>query len=252
MYTFVFEDSPDSPSSKLLMSCYNGKSIHFTNGNLLARAKINDLLNKGHTNIVLFLDVNPNNKSTVTLYNSLRISRELEERWRNVIIVPIICIEYYIALMCKFYNYFDEMQLQRPTIQHLVGCFEWNRMPNFVKGKSLEKIYKRLFEANDKCQACLINHSNSGLFYLEDCKCNDCTSNGTSLLKKAEQLYTCLPAFEVIDGRHKALLQKFGISSKTIQLSEIQIKQQKFYDNICAQMNTCRFTIDTITAIKKN
>ena len=67
-----------------------------------------------------------------------------------------------------------------------------------------------------------------------------------------DEVYTCLPAFEVIDEGHKALLQKFGISSKTIQLSEIQIKQQKFYDNICAQMNTCRFTIDTITAIKKN
>lgn len=251
MYVFLFEDSPRTPSSKLLVNSYNGKSIYFSDGNLLVRSKVEELLNEGCTKIILFLDVNPNNSNTISLLSHLSTIKYIDERWKDVVIVPIICIEFFIASICKKFGYFNEEQLQRSIVKYLVNTFDWNKMPNMVKSKSLEKIYKRLFEASGKCQFCLENRDGSGKFYLQDCNCEDCDLSKANLLLKAEQLYMSLPMFEVIDKEHEKVLHEFGIDFNAISLEELHNKQQEFYNDICLKMGKNRILINSIRKLEE-
>lgn len=246
MYVLLFEDNPNTPSSKLLKNSYNGKAIHFSDGNLLIRNEIQKLLEQGNENIIVYLDVNPNNESTVGLLNTLGVIKLTNKRWKNVIIVPIVCIEFYIAKICKQCNYFDKEQLRRPIVRYLVDDFNWDAMPETVKTKSLEKIYKRLFETNGKCQPCLNNRQGSGKFFLQDCNCTECSLSNASMSLKAEQLYTSLPVFEVAGITHEEFLRECNISHNTLSLKKLLDKQQTFYDDICVKMGKERFLINTI------
>lgn len=246
MYVFVFEDNPNTPSSKLLKSSYNGSSIYFSDGNSLIRSTIEDLLAKGFNQIIVFLDVNPNNRNTVDLYDSLSKVKSTKESWKNVIIVPIICIEYFIAEICKTFGYFDEKQLERPVVKYLVCNFDWDRMPEMVKGKSLEKIYKRLFDTKGNCQKCLDNRAGYGTFFTQACTCEGCSLSNASLSKKAEQLYTSLPVFDVIDSAHESLLRSHNIQCRAISLDILHTKQQSFYNDICLKMGKNRILINTL------
>jgi hypothetical protein len=247
MCCFLFEDNENTPSSKLLKKSYNGKNIFFSAGCANLRKSIDDLINKGYHKIVAFVDVSPNNKNTIELYNFLSKVKSTTSSWKNVIIVPIICIEFYIAELCKCYGYFEPEQLQRNTIKNLVCDFNWDAMPTSDKKYSLEKIYKWLFEDKVENQECLKNKNGKGIFYLQDCNCDNCTLSKSTLSEKAEQLYCKLPIFDVLeDTEHENKLKRLGINYNNISLDELHKKQQDFYDNICNKLNENKFLICTI------
>jgi len=252
MYSLIFEDYLSTPSSRLLLRCYNKDNIYFSDGKSSLRYKVRDLINAGKLDIVVFLDVNPLNLDTIEQYNSLRDMKEFNDNWKNVIIVPIICIEYHIADVCKKNNYFNSKVMRRPAVEYLVGKFEYDKITNPIAlNSSLEQIYKRIFETYEPIlQKCIVNANTSksgiGIFYLGDCKCKDCSSCGISLSLKAEQLYTNLPVFDIIDDKHVEFLNSLGIFVNEISLEDLQNERQEFYDMICSKVERDYIVIDTI------
>lgn len=246
MRIFVFEDSIKTPSSKLLRSSYNGNNIHFSENNASIKKFVNDLIinsKDNNDNIVIFLDVNPNNTNTLDLLDKLVGYKNKNTKWKDVTIIPIICIEFYIARVCKKYGYFNDEQLQKATVKYLVGKFEWDKMPDFVKEYSLEKIYKRLFSKSGKCQDCLDNRDGSGKFFLQNCNCEDCSLSNSSLQKKAEQLYASLPLFSIISEEHKQRLDEYNIEYNEINLDKVYDKQQNLYNDICDKLGKNRILL---------
>lgn len=85
----IFEDSEYSPISVLLKNSINGSDIFFSGSDLkllgLALEKM-----EIYDNVIVFIDVVPDNDTLVTLYSSLVSAL----RETNCIVVPLFCIEY--------------------------------------------------------------------------------------------------------------------------------------------------------------
>lgn len=96
---FIFEDSPGSWTSRYFRKCYpqdslDGK-IFYTCGNRYIPTKLDEMLAKGRIDeeVVIFLDVVPDNKKTADMYNL--ISKTYKSKFKRLIIMPIPCIEFY-------------------------------------------------------------------------------------------------------------------------------------------------------------
>lgn len=81
------------------MDCYEegqttGK-VFYTSGNRYILTKLDELLAANHTDeeVVIFLDVVPDNKNTVMLYN--QINKTYKQKFSKLIVLPIPCIEFY-------------------------------------------------------------------------------------------------------------------------------------------------------------
>ena len=234
MYQFIFEDNGNTPSSKLLKESYNGDNIHFSFSNRYLVNKVDELISKGFKDIIVFVDVVPNNDNTISLYKSLSDEKYGNEEWGNVIIVPIICIEYFLAKLCLDNGYFGDGYKDRLAVKYLVNDFCWDKIPEKYKSISLEKLYKRLFIDNKVNKECLINISSYGRFYKDDCNC--CELSTDTLSKKAELLYTSLPIFDVIDSMHENIIKKLSISTEEADIAKFSEIHNKFYNYICKTM----------------
>lgn len=91
----LFEDNENTPSSQLLKSCLYGKNIYFSNGNHNLATVATELVNKGNS-VIIFVDVLVNSIETKQIYNA--ISKKFKNN-EHVLVLPIICIEYYILKM---------------------------------------------------------------------------------------------------------------------------------------------------------
>jgi len=218
MYAFVFEDNIDTPSSRLLKESYNSKNIYFSGSNSKLISKTNSVLKQGYDGVILFVDVSPNNGSTIGVYNSLVAHKKKISRWSSVVIVPIICIEFYIAKMCVKYNYFGSEYIDNDIIRYMVNDFDWDNCP--YKNKSLEKVYKIPFSRSNYNKECLINSNSFGRFYTQDCNCCDISKD--SLSKKANLFYSTLPVYDVVDEHHDDMLNSFNVDRGEVDLLEFK------------------------------
>lgn len=260
----VFEDGEDTPSSILLKQSCHGENINFSNGvsQLLEKA----VSIKDSDDIVyMFYDVSPNNERTVKGYEMLVDTlKQNKELYKNMYVVPIICMEYCICKTLERYGWFwTNSAKESEMIEKLIIAFDWNGVSDEIKsdvyvGVSLEHAYKSIV-ANLRLR-CLHNsfeytgaskvrkaQSLSGMFYEKDCKCErkycpiDCRDK---LEVKAEKLYCSLPVFPVETDEHKKILSKLGINTKKMSKEDIKMERRLFYKKICDNMHLPLFSIE--------
>ena len=170
-WAIVFEDNEQSPVSKLLESCRYGDRLYFSEGNDLLSLKVEELIEEGYDEFIVFIDLVPDNKSTKNLY--LTISSDLDElaMFNNVKIslIPIFCIEYVVLSYIKENNFgtYKDRKILDVYLQDI------KKLYSDISGASLEKKYKSLL--NGRLSNCLHNikgqRSVIGMFYNCDCEC---------------------------------------------------------------------------------
>jgi hypothetical protein len=260
MIKFIFEDSDNTPSSKLLKSCYNGDNISFSNGG--KASKIFRLIKRykeldASCTIIVYFDLPPNNKFVYTNYELL-IDFIDDENFDKVYVVPIICIEYYIIKFLVINNYVKLKETDIGLINNLINNFDYSDVivKDFIESssynsKSLEHVYKSLLSRLASRQRCLRNSFNYlesgiiddssllGKFYIMDCCCERkyCKPNCTGYLSdKAERLYIELPIFDVIDNNHAVILHNLGIVFKSKDLESLFNDVILFFNSISESM----------------
>ena len=253
MKKILFEDASNTPSSVLLNSSVYGENIYFSEGCSKILDKCISIMNPDDTIYILY-DVSPNNTNTRTGYNKLKEAIR-ENGLKNVYVIPIICIEYYICQMFYKFHYFNYSKNLSDLIDNLVKTFNYNEVLDRISkdknlSESLEHIYKHIIEnqgmicihnkfrydSNGKTR---IKNDPRGIFYVKDCNCDRryCKINSTDSLElKANRLYTELPIYIVDSNDKQTILKEMQIEIYPTTIDEVLQKQQDFYDNICEEM----------------
>lgn len=259
----VFEDNEKTPSSVLLKSSCYGQHIHFSGGvnNLLNRA----LELKGTDNIVyVFYDLAPNNSKTVNRYNrwveDILINKVL---YRNIYLIPIICIEFYI---CKFLLQNNLTMLPKDetlALKAMLPNFNYSSVPLKFKtweytANSIEHLFKHLikqhrlpcmhnkFEYEDENSKIRKRSSLSGIFYERDCTCDlqyCCFKNRMTIHYKSENLYFLLPVFFTEDTKHTPLSKNKELPYRRITVAELKEERQCFYNELCEGLGVAKLSI---------
>lgn len=278
---YIFEDNgpengivqkeiPITPSSELLLSSCNGCNMRFLNGSTRTLDKLKRIMQRdgADTCYIVFYDVSPNNINTVNGYRDLMIRCK---SFKNVYILPIICIEYFLVHMLREMKVLQCGAKLEPFIQYLVDDFDWDKFLSEYRGgeflftykenlkdgrlpgaiKSLEKSYKYILEKQP--YECLNNRNSEssdskGRFYKNDCDCEDCLfyQNYTKAYK-AERLVSSLPVFTVISSEHRNRLKCYDITMEPVSLDKALHRQADFYYRLSKNMGfTNIFNADVV------
>ena len=257
---FVFEDGDDTPSSIMLKNSFNKNNIFFSNGCSKVLKKACAVQNPGDT-VYIFYDVSPNYKKTVNGYDTL-IQTIKQNKLKDIYVVPIICIEYYICKM--FYQYGClclTHKYKQVLIDNLIAKFDWQNVVNqaqltHYELESLEHMYKNIISSSKmRCQRNEFKYDDKGvretnnlrgIFYEKDCNCDlkfcaiKCRDD---ILLKAERLYGMLPVFTIVSREHEEYLRKIGYNPVLLDNNDIKKSCQDFYNAICASMNANRICV---------
>jgi hypothetical protein len=248
---FIFEDNGNSPISKLLCRCAN-KNMHFSNGNSYLYDTIECIHEKYPNDIIkVYIDVSPNRRPLVALYDSLC---RMYNKSENIYIIPYICIEYVVLKMLYEYGYLVSNGDLGNLVENTVTKFNWNNVPDKYKENdyimaSLEHTYK--FILGNISLKCMWNDTKNyvhGLFYLQDCNCDrkycktlDCRD---SLRLKSERLYTSLPTYDAFDDEQIKYWNEHHIKYKLSGMREVYDKLQNIYDEVCESMKVPRVYVN--------
>lgn len=108
---YIFEDHPDADISKLFKSAYNNNNINnfiYAKGNGNLVDKINYYISKTTDKIIVFMDTIPGNKDCYSIYREIRLI-SIKHNCR-VIVLPIICSEYYMIKSIKNKDIFKDRE----------------------------------------------------------------------------------------------------------------------------------------------
>ena len=184
---FVFEDNGNSVFSKLFRSCYKiefSSDFIYSESICKAHVLVTNLLEHTSDNILLFMDLVPDNIELRRLYLKLRIL-SIKNNYR-LIIIPIPCVEYefiksvsdlvdneYVSTCVNYEPYF-----------HLINKF---KEPSRIK--SFEKFCKNVVkEKLLKCMSTNTDVNPKYTYYSEDCKV-------LTLLEKSNEFVKQFPLF---------------------------------------------------------
>lgn len=250
---FVFEDNETVPISMLLKKSYNGDNIFFSSGcaNILSKAieiqTENDF-------IIMYYDVAPNNVKTVKGYENLRMTIKANNI-KNMIVVPIICIEYIALRMLDKYDQLLISSKYKDAYNYLVKDLDWGTYvntcnPNSYILESIEHFYKSVL-TQMQTQICKHNSHNyigntgqidwdsgSGKYFYLDCPCErfcklECKDK---VALKAERLYFELPLSIIVNKMHRKYIESLGIGFSDTKLIDVENERKLFYDKLCANM----------------
>lgn len=225
---FVFEDNETVPISMLLKKSYNGDNIFFSSGcaNILSKAieiqTENDF-------IIMYYDVAPNNVKTVKGYENLRMTIKANNI-KNMIVVPIICIEYITLRMLDKYNQLLISSKYKDAYNYLVKDLDWGTYvntcnPNSYILESIEHFYKSVL-TQMQTQICKHNSHN----YIGN------TGHKDKVALKAERLYFELPLSIIVNKMHRKYIESLGIGFSDTKLIDVENERKLFYDKLCANM----------------
>ena len=259
---FLFEDNPNSPSSVLLKNCIKGRDIYFSKGNVFLLNWIEYLCKDNDCFLYVFMDVPPNREDLISYYHYVRQTINRSKHKSNVMLIPIVCIEYYLSKYLYKYGYLDKLKgpLASDMLNYLVKDFDYSKI-DFSKVKSdntrnsitesLEKLYK--YVMNSHVKRCLVNSfkykgSNTvnrdmncldGIFYDRDCACDEryckiCCRD--SLAKKAELFYCSLPVFIISDNEHRNTIDNYNVEYTEISNNDLYKRVKDLYNKLCDSM----------------
>lgn len=248
----IFEDSNNAPSSVLLRNCFLGDSIIFSEGCHNIPEYIERYIESD--DIVTFVDLVPDNMSTINFYNDLVSEyRDFIERNR-LMICPILCIEYIILKMLLTYGYLTDTIV----VDAVALDFRSNSIKDLLArdknaSKTMEKLMKSILvdissKSGKRCLRNSFKYSNIdgvmtrkmdsrfGIFYENDCLCNiyRCSLGIRNTLKvKAEELYVSLPVFVTGGYEHENFIKSIGVNFEDNSFGAVSNIFKDFYDLLC-------------------
>lgn len=235
-HIFIFEDSPYSPGSMLLSENIEGIRFIFSGGadNMLddivriCNSDINDI-------VYAFADTVPDNRITMDKYSIMVQTVTLYEK-RNVFVIPILCMEYFIIKMLSlYYDFKVSKDKESMYLSYIINEDFKYPVPG---GKTLEKCYKDILNSN--IRNCMINNvsGGNGKFYRINCKdCNrvNCrlkVSENESLISKALCLYTRFPIFEITSKEQEIMIRHICSDLKETGIKDTLLEIRKYYSSI--------------------
>lgn len=187
---FIFEDKEDDLLSKLFQEAYDSHNFIYAKGNGNLERIVRDCLVSSEEGIIVYLDTIPDNKDSINIYKSLR-RLSLQNDFR-VIIMPIVCAEYYFIMSLVLTDY-----VNYTGVDTCIRKDFWRNSSLVEEGdkvfvKNFEKFCKLILL---KCvKDCIKNSIGAdgentlyGYFYTKDCKCehSDKSCRTISLKDKA-------------------------------------------------------------------
>lgn len=181
MIRFISEDSSKSILVRFYNSAYNEVALIGAESNtrLAARARREA---KAGAQVVVFLDLVPDNKLLVSFYETLRALYVAEKL--DVITLPIVSAEF---LFIKSLSY-DELKLDKDACSMLLSKDVHYKNSAFAKSHKPE--HSESFERFSKLvckyalKSCCCVGRGSGQYFDCDCACEDCAIRDT-LMQKA-------------------------------------------------------------------
>ena len=244
----LFEDNKNSPVSQLLLSSFYGSQMTFCESCTRVPSQLKRVFKENSDDeIFVFLDVVPQNLQSILCYKKLHAS-EIYQNNKNIHLIPIFCIEYYVCLLLQKLNLLSET----PRIKDLVD-FIFNKKYNVklseehLAENSLERWLKHILKSQCDCLRNSISekYPNRGLFYLNDCPNSNCTSCSSCIMErtlKAELLYLLLP-ISTGDEEYLDYLKSLGISYTKTSASEAYHLLIEEYRTICNALGVCLETL---------
>lgn len=237
----VFEDNKNDRLSRLYEMNYP-KSISdkfvYTNG----RQRIQQYLdNISHDEeVVVFVDVCPDNPDTYQTYNS--VQKQIDnKRFKNFIVLPIPCREYYYIKALQG----TQVEVRRDWVKEALSRlpFQQSTLLDIPKEKerctNFEKFCKRV--AYNQFKYCTIKRNKLGYFDV-DCVCGDETDNMFSYQCKDEdiklKLVRILAAFPCFPANSN--ISEFGSKVNKLDWVDIQKIHRQLVSDYNAQVKAFR------------
>lgn len=178
----VFEDNSDDRLVKLFNKSYKEEvqnKFIYAASNAFIQGVLDDIKEPKKQEVVVYLDVSPDNKNTVKIYERLTTDKVLEEgkepnikRFKRFIVLPIPCREFYYIK--ALHN--TQVEIRKDWVNDVLSRKPfWNQtLLSIPKEKELcknfEKFCKRV--AYNSFKYCTIKKNNLGYFDIS-CICND-------------------------------------------------------------------------------
>lgn len=236
-WAIVFEDNEESPVSKMFKSCIYGNRIYFSGGSGVLVSTVKKLINKGYDEILVYIDVVPDNEDTLDMYLTVNtwLSKLAVVNNMKIVLIPIFCIESVVLSLIASDNFGNntDKRLLEVYLKDIKKFYE------DIKGSSIEKKYKSLL--NGKMSCCLHNTSGKksviGKFYRFDCDCEEfhCYCK-CSINEKSERLYVSLP---VVYAEEDYLTKMKELSVDVLECDIIGVKEDisRMYKSVCLALN---------------
>ena len=235
---FVFEDDPDMSISLLLKDLYkdvNECMIYFATSNTVMKQNVIQL-KKQFTNdrIVMFVDVVPDSPDTIRIYEDLYESFYGD---KNIMLLPIVCIEFYVLMLLTFSTYENE-DVEKFVNLVLKGR-DWRLCNNkrVTMAKTLETACKRFIGKRGFLPKEFLNintrtstKNDYGNFYIEN-------SYALSVRQKSMLLWSVLPImynvndFELINEFIKTKRNQFTWEERNIVLDYLRKYYKKLFES---------------------
>lgn len=205
---YVFEDKKDDLLSKLFCKLYDSCIFVYADGNGNLVRIVEDLLISSDDNILVYMDLIPDNINTVSIYKSLkRISRKNDFR---LVVMPIVCAEYYFIKSLPEYLFLSDKGLKECINKEYYKDSELIEDSDRKCVKNFEKYCKLILLKNvvDCVRHSRKDNSKYGCYYEEDCLCDGCydfCKVYTAIEKAADYVYQypVFPDTNLIDNCNK-------------------------------------------------
>lgn len=140
----IFEDNDNIPSSELL-KVSDPDNIIFAKSNSKIIKQIRGIarLHKDE-HILVYIDLVPDNPRLLQVYHSIKDYVSVNP---NIIIIPVICIEYYLAKVIRYFGYDIGILSIELALSSVKNRENWRSVlpVSFDKCESLEKVFKEFF-----------------------------------------------------------------------------------------------------------
>ena len=226
---YVFEDHEEDIISKFFRKAYPdsiSKAFIYAKGNAQVGKIVDNLLQTTNDIIVVYLDTIPGNKHTAKIYSELSKKSQLAQY--RVIVLPVICMEYYLVKSLKDSQvmkcltgvdicinkdlYFNSALLTTTDDKKFVKNFE--KYCKLILIKNLKKCAAHSGKLTEQCY---------GIYYSNDCTCQfielDCEKEElkTKIHRYLSQ-FDCVPTNSIIaGGKPLSMNDMWSIHRKLVQ-----------------------------------
>lgn len=214
----LFEDRDTSGISKLLKYAYSEdkhlyNKILFSGGNKVITKYLESLKDE---NVIVYIDVMPDKVSTVNAYNECIDWINQNNCNKNMRVVLIPCIEYYVIKMFLDRN--------RQEVNTVIEFGNYTKVKTSAASKDLCTT-----DFENYCKSVLDNYNScfksKGKFYIFDCICNKgnfiSSCYAITRFEKAWKLVTSLPIFMHSDNN--------TVPTERASIEDVVIASRKLY-----------------------
>ena len=211
---YIFEDDNRDIFSKMFQKAFSEetlKNITYAQGNSKIQSVVEDMLMKTSEDIIVYMDLIPDNKCTVMLYRDLR-RISMRNKYR-VIVLPMICMEKTIVKLLRSYRVIND-EYETNIVENIL---DWRK--SRIITTEQDKEFVRNFEKYCKLvimklpydcakKGSVHDKSIKYKFYTDDCKCGHSVNTCIDALlgDKVRDLLFLMPCFPRVDTSKTQML----------------------------------------------